>query len=68
MCVNNYDYERQIEFDESLLNLFKKFKEGNEIETDEKIDDDILKVDFVNYIQDNISKLIEEDIEVENEN
>lgn len=45
-------------FDESLLNLFKMFKDGEEAEAGEPIDNEGIKKEFCDYINNNISRII----------
>lgn len=50
------------ELDEDLVSLFKNFKEINEREAGEPLDNEDLKVDFVFTIQEKISKLVDDNM------
>jgi hypothetical protein len=59
MCIRRDFDDSQESFDENLLELYKQFKECNEQEAGEKISDDVIMVDFSNYITENIARVVE---------
>ena len=53
MCLNNLNLiDAEMNLDDDLLKLYKSFKEINESEAGENLDDEDLIVDFIFTIQD----------------
>ena len=63
MCETKGNDIDEENFDDDLVELFKKFKESNEREAGEPLDNKNLKVDFVNIITEKISKLVDNNFE-----
>ena len=57
MCINRQDFEAEQDLDEDLLDLFKRFKDLNEQEAGEPLNNEDLRVDFAFMIQEKISTL-----------
>lgn len=66
MCQNLHEgNEFDEDLDEALFNLFKKFKDINEKEAGEPLNIEDLKVDFIMVIQEKISKVVDDNIKVD---